>query len=179
MVSYPLIIDGTAPTEAEFVALWQLVQGRRQGTWKVGLVLALLVGFMVYDVLTRRPLSDYYTAIALLVGVVIIYAARGPYVRWQTRRTYARTPRLRTPTRYELSPAGLRCEPSAKEPDGELSPLEIPWADLVKAQLQGPWLLVYISEITCYYLDLRHLQPPATEADVLALLQAEGVAMKS
>ncbi|GAB3637155.1 hypothetical protein GCM10027422_27450 [Hymenobacter arcticus] len=74
--------------------------------------------------------------------------------------------------RFELRPAGL-CGQS------QLSAIESRWAGLLHARLLGPWLLRYITEAACYYLDLRRLPPPATEADVLALLQAQGVAVKS
>lgn len=170
-MTLPLVIDGTTLTADEFVALqyglWRKRPRTRLAGWLLLLWVSAMSYFVVRDYLTYHQLTDYFTPTILAVGIVAAFL-RGWLVRWQLRRYYARTPALGSPARFELSEAGLRGQ-------GRLSRTETQWAGIVQAQVVGHWLLLYITEATYHCLDLRRLQPPATEADVRALLQAQGV----
>lgn len=170
-MTLPLLIDGTALTEAEFVQLQIRLWRQRPRTRLAGALLLLWLAamgyFVVRDYLTHHRLTDYFTAGLLLVGIGVAFA-REPLVRRQLRRYYARTPALASPAHFELSAAGVRGR-------GRLSEFETQWGGILQARISGPWLLLYITEATYHCLDLRRLQPPATEADVRALLAAQGV----
>ena len=170
-MALPLVIDGTFLSEAEFVALqyrlWRQRPRTRLAGWLLTLWLAAMSYFVVRDWLTYHALTDYYTAALLVFGIAAAFA-RGPLVRRQLRRYYVRTPGLASPARFELRAEGLSGQ-------GRLSTIETQWAGIMQARVVGHWLLLYVTEATYHCLDLRRLQAPATEADVRALLAAQGV----
>ena len=174
MPTYPLVVEGSTISADEFVALqyrlWRQQQRIRLNGWIIGGWVLLMAGFLVRDLVAYGGLAEYYTPAAIAFGVVALLV-RGPLARRQFRRYYARTPALASATRFELSPEGLRGQ-------GQLSSMQNRWASFTQARLLGSWLLLYVSEASYYYLDLRRLLPPATPADVLALLRAQGVAVR-
>jgi hypothetical protein len=44
------------------------------------------------------------------------------------------------------------------------------WHDFYSVQHVSDWVLLYTSVEHCYYLNIKQVQPPATAAEVLALL---------
>lgn len=169
----PFFFSGSAPTAGEYVALnyriWRQRPRTRFNDWVLGLALGLLatsVGLQVARTGTLWPASPPLVLLALGVAYAL---GRGPLVRRQLRRLYARNPALHAPATYVLGPDTLGGR-------SELGQFESRWSAIRRAVRVGPhWLLLYPTESACYYLDLRRLQLPATAADVQALLGRQAV----
>ena len=105
-------------------------------------------------------------AVGLLYGLL-----RMALVRYQLRRGFAKNPASQEPIDFAFDTDQLRGSSSGGS-------FAVRWNQLQRAVRVGSWLLLYPSDMACYYVDLRHLQTPATPADVLALLREQQVPVR-
>ncbi|MCC2548144.1 YcxB family protein [Hymenobacter sp. BT175] len=85
------------------------------------------------------------------------------YQRWEYRRAFRQQPSVQQPTSFTVEPAGITVHESG-------GARFFRWTDFYRVEPVQHWLLLYTSVEHCYYLNLDLVQPPATRADLLALL---------
>ncbi|MBT9394336.1 hypothetical protein KLP40_14290 [Hymenobacter sp. NST-14] len=144
--------------------LWQARPRTRFNHWLLaaaGLLLGVSVGLEVWEFGRPQTISTLvFLAVAVLYGLF-----RFALARYQLRRGYARQTAVQQPTDFTLTATEI----IGRNALGQFSG---PWKRIRRAVWAGPdWLLLYPSETACYYLDLRRLRPPATPADLAALLE--------
>ncbi|UOQ74606.1 hypothetical protein [Hymenobacter cellulosilyticus] len=86
---------------------------------------------------------------------------------WEYRRAYRQDPVRQRPTSFVVEQAGVHVTQNGMQ-------RFFSWAGFYSVQPVGNWLLLYTSPEHCYYLNLDLVQPPATAAQVLALLPTPG-----
>lgn len=176
MKSPPITLSATSLTTDDYVAvnfrLWQVQAATRGIRWRLGLLILLLSLSIGLDFLQNGRLD--YVFVVIILGVLVVCVVFLPLLtRYQLRRGYARNPLPIPGMSYLLTDA----EVMQQSPLGDFS---VPWPKIQRAVWVGTdWLLLYPNEVGSYYLDMRCLQPPATAADVAALLTRHGIAQQT
>ncbi|WP_157547621.1 hypothetical protein [Hymenobacter sp. DG25A] len=96
-------------------------------------------------------LTLFFTGIGLL------------YQLYEYRKAYRQISARLHPSQFRVSQNGVKLT----FPRGEAF---YTWSEFYRIQHLSPWLLLYTSVEHSYYLDMRRIAPPATSADLLALL---------
>jgi len=111
--------------------------------------------------------GDMITPLILLFFTLFI-----PFAFWQNfRRSYRSSAFLQAPATYILSEYGIQV----------ISPLvnsQAAWPTINKLYLLGNYAVLMNSNLTGYFLDLRCLEAPATEADLIALAHRHNIPVK-
>ncbi|MDU0371777.1 hypothetical protein ACFPAF_15345 [Hymenobacter endophyticus] len=171
----PITLSATSLTTDDYVALnfrlWQLQPATRGIKWRLGLLILLLSLSVGLDVLQNGRLEHVFVVIFL--GVLVVCAFSLPLLtRYQLRRGYARNPMPAPSISYLLTDT----EVIQQSP---LGTFPVQWPKIQRAMWVGHnWLLLYPNELGSYYLDMRRLQPPATPAEVAALLTRHNIAQQ-
>ncbi|UOQ74605.1 hypothetical protein [Hymenobacter cellulosilyticus] len=150
--------------------LWNKRLGTRRSNWLLGGGLTLLaIGFVLTLHQNHWRLSSWTTPVLLMVGFLFL-VGRASVVRWLMRRGYKKShAALSRPTVYTLTPDEFQGQ-------SELVQFSLQWSAIKKAVwVQPHWLLLYPTEVACYYLDLRCLPAPATTADIRQILAAHQI----
>ncbi|AII50985.1 hypothetical protein [Hymenobacter sp. APR13] len=101
----------------------------------------------------------------LLIGS--LFTAAGLWYRGREyRRAFRQSPTAGLNTRFEIIESGV-----VVEHQGRFTTFL--WPELYRVRHLRPWLLLYPNPEYCYYLDLRNVNPPASAADVLQLLEQQ------
>ncbi|MBX0291983.1 hypothetical protein K3G63_16140 [Hymenobacter sp. HSC-4F20] len=163
----PIVLSGVQLSADEFVAvnfrLWRARPRTRLNHWILGAAIALLsvsLGLEVYQS-GRLPQSSSLVFLAVAVGYALL---RFGLVRYQLRRGYAKNTAAHQPTDFTLTDTEIRGRSALGQFSGK-------WSLIRRAVWVRPhWLLLYPTEASCYYLDMRRLQAPATPDAVEQLL---------
>ena len=161
-------LPGVHMTADDYVAvnfrLWRARPRTRFNHWLLAaavLLLGVSEGLEVWQYDRPQTTSTLaFLAVAILYGLF-----RFSLVRYQLRRGYARNTAAQHPTDFTLTDSEIIGRSEVGQFSGH-------WRLIRRAVWVGSdWFLLYPTEAACYYLDLRRLQPPATPADVAALLE--------
>lgn len=164
----PLVFADVRISYPEFQKINQ--QFALKTRWFRFLLLPALVGFVLWNTPTA---SEDATATGVRVGatLLVMLASMG-YAVFNFNRTlkkqYAASPLLQATATYTLTEAGVRVE----------SPLwrgTTAWTALRGFRHLNGWIYLVSNSAGGYLLNPACLQAPATEADVLALLQRHGL----
>ncbi len=159
-------------TADEFVAvnfrLWRKRPRTKLNHGLLGLALLLLGISVALDVVRTGYVSNWSTVAVLAVGV--LYGLfRMQLVRYQLRRGYVKNTALHIPVDFSFDAEMLRSQST----DGCF---EARWHTVRRAVWVRPdWLLLYPTEVACYYVDLRRVQTPNTPEQLLSLVRHAGV----
>ena len=103
----------------------------------------------------------FFGFLSLLGGATLLFDQFLPR-RLATTHTQSIAPTM-LPTDYTFAADALSSH-------NELHSSTLAWTAVQRADVVGHWLLLYLTNKTFLWLDLRQLAPPATAADLYALL---------
>ncbi|MCB2377707.1 hypothetical protein LGH70_08950 [Hymenobacter sp. BT635] len=97
---------------------------------------------------------------ALLITIFMLLGLLHQW--WEYRQAYRQGPDKQLPTSFVADTHGIHITQNGRR--------FYRWNEFYSIQAVQHWLLLYTSVEHCYYLDLNQIEPPATAADLLALL---------
>jgi hypothetical protein len=126
----------------------------------------LFVLFGPVPLLQALKAAPFQLALFSFILVVV------PWSTWQgMKRNYASTKMLQEPVTYTLSQESIQT-------DSPYVQSSVAWANVTALYLLRPYAIIMTSNLTGYFLDLRCLEAPATEADFLSLARQQAIPIK-
>ncbi|MDF7810360.1 hypothetical protein [Hymenobacter sp. YC55] len=110
--------------------------------------------------LVPKPFKGY---IIIALVTALVTAVGLWYRHYEYRRAYQQSPTASRPTSFTILEHGVVIEQQHEF-------FTLLWSDFYHIRRVGRWWLLYPNADYCYYLNMRNIMPPATEADLLELL---------
>ncbi|MBC6988465.1 MULTISPECIES: hypothetical protein [Hymenobacter] len=161
----------------EYVAvnyeLWRRQPRTRRLNWLLYIALVLLTISLVLGIwqYVRNSAAEISWGFVPVWALAVAFAIWRPWqVKQLLRRGYAQNAGLHQPIDYQFDTKSIKGSSVA-------GTFETRWKALHHAVCVGDWLLLYPSQVACYYVDTRRVIGPATPDDLLELVHEQGLAV--